>query len=55
MMVHLTTHPERIAERTKLWPPEVSALENQSPPDWRTPESNFTVTVQDLAIEAPVR
>lgn len=55
MMVHLTTHPERIAERTKLMASRGIGVGYQRHLDLAYAGINFTVTVQDLTIETPVR
>ncbi len=55
MMVHLTSHPERIAERTKLMASRGIGVGYQRHLDLRYAGTNFTVTVQDLNIQDALR
>jgi hypothetical protein len=55
MMVHLTSHPERIAERTKLMASRGIGVGYQRHMDFVYAGTNFTVTVQDLTIETALR
>jgi hypothetical protein len=55
MMVHLTSHPERIAERTKLMASRGIGVGYQRHMDLMYAGMNFTVTVQDLTIQTALR
>jgi hypothetical protein len=55
MMVHLTSHPERIAERTKLMASRGIGVGYQRHMDFMYAGTNFTVTVQDLTIQTALR